>query len=101
MRIIVFFDLPVGSSKQLNSYTRFRKYLIRSGFFMMQKSVYSKIALNTTMVNLVIENIKKQKPQEGVVQVLTVTEKQFGRMEYIIGEKQGGVVDSDKRLVIL
>ena len=32
MRILVFFDLPTKTSKERNEYTRFRKYLIKSGF---------------------------------------------------------------------
>lgn len=101
MRIMLFFDLPVGTRQQLNTYINFRRHLIKSGFFMMQKSVYSKIVLNTTMANIVVDNIKKNKPTEGLVQVLIVTEKQFEKMEYIIGVKKHNVIDTDDRLVIL
>ena len=40
MRIIVFFDLPVTTAKSRRDYYIFRKYLIKSGFVMMQESVY-------------------------------------------------------------
>ncbi len=40
-------------------------------------------------------------PPEGLVQVLQVTEKQFSRMEYMLGEYHSDIVDSDERLVIL
>ncbi|MDD3092982.1 MAG: CRISPR-associated endonuclease Cas2, partial [Clostridia bacterium] len=46
MRIIVFFDLPTVSYAERREYTRFRKFLIRSGFLMMQESVYCKLAHN-------------------------------------------------------
>ena len=101
MRTIVFFDLPTTTSENIKEYTRFRKFLLKSGFIMMQESVYTKILLNGTAVNSVIENIKKNKPKEGLVQVLTVTEKQFSRMEFIVGDKRSDVLDSDERLVIL
>lgn len=39
MRVIVFFDLPVTSVTERREYARFRKYLIKSGFLMMQESV--------------------------------------------------------------
>lgn len=101
MRILVMFDLPVVTSHDRKEYTRFRKYLIKSGFYMLQESVYCKLALNSTMTDSIIENLKKNKPEKGLVQALKVTEKQFERMEYIVGEKQAEVLDTDERLVIL
>lgn len=95
------FDLPVMTSHDRKEYTKFRKYLIKSGFYMLQESVYCKLALNSTMADSVIENLKKNKPEEGLVQALKVTEKQFERMEYIVGKKQSEVLDTDERLVIL
>ena len=68
---------------------------------MLQESVYCKLALNSTMTDSIIENLKKNKPEKGLVQALKVTEKQFERMEYIVGEKQAEVLDTDERLVIL
>ena len=41
MRVIVFFDLPTISVEDRKEYTKFRKFLIKNGFLMMQESVYS------------------------------------------------------------
>lgn len=101
MRTIVFFDLPTTTSSDIKEYTKFRKFLLKSGFLMMQESVYSKISLNTTASNILLENIRKNSPDKGLIQVLTVTEKQFSKMEMIIGEKKSDVLDSDERLVII
>ena len=101
MRILVMFDLPVTTAAYRKSYTRFRKYLIKSGFLMMQESVYCKLAQNSTAANSIIDSIRKNKPEEGLVQVLKVTEKQFSKMEYIVGESKSNVLTSDERLVIL
>ena len=49
MRILVMFDLPVQTSLDRREYTKFRKHLIKSGFFMLQESVYCKISLNSGM----------------------------------------------------
>ena len=100
MRIIVMFDLPVETAKNRRDYTVFRKNLIKSGFLMMQESIYCKLAQNATADNIV-ENVRKNKPAEGLVQVLKITEKQFSKIEYIIGEAQKQVLDSDERMVIL
>lgn len=101
MRVMVFFDLPVLTSKQRRAYRQFRNYLITSGFLMMQESVYCKLVLNSTALTSVIENLNRNKPEEGLIQVLTITEKQFSKIEYIVGNKTSEVLDTDERLVIL
>lgn len=68
---------------------------------MLQESVYCKLALNGTAVNAIIDNVHRNKPQEGLAQLLTVTEKQYSKMDIIIGEMKSEVLDSDERLVIL
>lgn len=101
MRMIVFFDLPVETSAERREYARFRKYLIKSGFMMIQESVYCKLMLNQTAVNVMMENVRKHKPPSGLVQVLTVTEKQYARMEYIVGSYDGDIISSDERFICL
>ena len=86
MRVIVMFDLPTTTSENIREYTKFRKYLIKSGFLMMQESVYSKLALNGTAVKAIVDNVHKNKPEEGLIQLLTVTEKQYAKMDIVIGE---------------
>lgn len=68
---------------------------------MLQESVYCKLALNGTAVQGIVDHIHKNKPPEGLVQLLTVTEKQYAKMDFIIGETKSEVLDSDERLVIL
>ena len=97
----MFFDLPSESASERRAYTQFRKYLIKNGFMMLQESVYCKLAANQTIVNAQIENLRKNKPPDGLVEVLTITEKQFARMEFIVGSRQGDIVDSDERYVEL
>lgn len=101
MRVLVLYDLPVKSSENIREYTKFRKYLLKTGFMMMQESVYCKLALNTTVANAIIDNLRKNRPEAGLVQVLTMTEKQFQKIEFIVGSSKSNVLDSDKRLVIL
>ena len=101
MRVLVFFDLPVVTGEQRREYTKFRKFLLKSGFLMLQESVYCKLALNGTAVNGIVDNINKNSPLEGLVQLLTVTEKQYSKMDFIVGEIKSEVLNSDERLVIL
>ena len=101
LRVLVLFDLPVLTGDQRREYARFRKFLLKSGFLMLQESVYCKLALNTTAVNGIVDQIHKNKPEEGLVQLLTVTEKQYAKMDLIVGNVKSEVLNTDERLVIL
>lgn len=101
MRVIVFFDLPVNTAAERREYTRFRKSLIKDGFMMMQESVYCKLALNPTVANSIMDAVRRRKPTAGLIQMLVVTEKQFSRMEYVLGEHHSQIIEDEERLVIL
>ena len=55
MRVMVFFDLPVITSANRKDYRDFHKYLIKTGFLMMQESVYCRLAQNSTMADAIVE----------------------------------------------
>ena len=101
MRILVFCDLPTETEVDRRNYRKFRKNLIKNGFFMLQESVYCRMVLNRTTEQVVFEKITQFAPPEGLVQVLTVTEKQFANMRYITGSQHNDVIDTDERVVIL
>lgn len=101
MRVLVFFDLPVLTSENRRAYAKFRKFLLKSGFMMLQESVYCKLALNGSIVHTIVDNVHKNKPEEGLVQILTVTEKQYANMDIVVGKMKSEILDSDERLVIL
>ena len=48
MRMLVFFDLPTETSSDRRNYRRFRRFLVKNGFLMMQESVYCKLLVNST-----------------------------------------------------
>lgn len=95
------FDLPVVTVAGRREYIRFRKYLVKNGFLMMQESVYTKLVPNDSAARWTVDNLKKNKPEDGLVQVLMVTEKQFSKIECIIGSVESDVLDSDERIVFL
>lgn len=101
VRTIVFFDLPNIYIKDKKNYIKFRKYLLSEGFIMMQESVYSKIVMNSQQALLLLDRLKKNSPKKGIIQVLTITEKQYSQIEYIIGESQTKIIDTEDRLVLL
>lgn len=101
MRVLVFFDLPTETIEDKRNYRAFRKILIKNGFIMLQWSVYCKLMTTPSVENSVKNLINKNKPPKGLVQMLTVTEKQFSKMDIVVGEWKSEVIDSDERLVIL
>lgn len=102
MRLIVFFDLPIETAVQRKSYRQFRKFLIKDGYLMMQKSVYSKMVLDGQSAEAALARLKKKKPNKGLVQVLRVTEKQYAAVVEITGDKMRyEEINDSSRLVIL
>lgn len=101
MRVIVFFDLPTENYEDRRNYSRFRKFLLKNGFMMLQESVYSKLALNQTVASSISENVRRNKPPKGLVQLLVITEKQYSKMEFIIGEAHSDIITTDERFIEL
>lgn len=85
MRIIVFFDLPVKSKRQRLQATRFRNFLIKDGFFMLQYSIYARVCNGQDATNMHIQRIKGKIPEEGGIRCLTVTEKQYENIDILLG----------------
>ena len=47
---------------------------------MMQESIYCKLAQNASAAELIVNNIRNNKPMSGLVQSMIITEKQFGKI---------------------
>ena len=101
MRLIVMFDLPTETAEDRHNYAVFRRQLIKSGFIMLQESVYTKLMITPSVKESVMLMLRKNKPPKGLVCALEVTEKQFSRMDYIVGESHSDIIDTDERLVII
>ena len=85
MWLMVFFDLPVGTKAQRRRATRFRKALKNDGFMMLQFSVYARICRGQDAVDKHIRRVRSCLPKEGSVRTLQITDKQYGRMELMLG----------------
>ncbi len=101
MRVLVFFDLPTETAEERRAYRLFRKTLITNGIIMMQESVSCRHLKHAGGGMSVSEIIRKNAPVKGIVQLLTVTEKQFASIEYLVGKNQSDVISTDERVVIV
>ena len=101
MRMILFFDLPRNTSKEISAATRFVNDLKKDGFMMLQESVYCKLLLNLSAFDPIKKKIDKIKPKKGNIILLTVTEKQFNDMDIILGEFTHKQINSTDRVVVI
>ena len=85
MRIMVFFDLPVKTKVQRREATRFRNFLLKDGYHMVQYSVYARICNGTDAVETHKQRLKAALPHRGAVRMIVVTEKQFNSIEILVG----------------
>lgn len=85
MRVIVFYDLPVKTAQKRQAYQVFHKYLLKTGYCMMQFSIYVRLCNSINKAETFIRNLKQNLPPEGSVRAMVVTEKQFAKMIYLVG----------------
>ena len=88
MWLYVMFDLPVETKAQRTAAAGFRKDLLKDGFSMHQFSVYVRHCASNEAATVHIKRIKNMVPDEGLVSVLKVTDKQFGDTRRFIGRKR-------------
>lgn len=87
MRIIIFFDLPVSTAEKRKAANDFRRFLQKSGYQMLQLSVYTRIVRGRSMLEKYNNQLRAHLPKEGSIRSLEVTEKQFTQMKILLGEK--------------
>ena len=86
MRIIVFFDLPVVKKKERRIYAQFRRFLLNDGYDMIQFSVYSRLCNGNDMTEKHVKRLNQNLPSKGSVRCLTITEKQYADMKFLVGK---------------
>lgn len=102
MRVLLMFDLPTNTKEERKSASKFRKFLIKNGFYMMQFSIYVRITKGIVSAKNCVKNIKKSIPALGNVRVLIITEKQFDQMEILLGNFSfNESINSPKTLTII
>lgn len=99
--MVVMFDLPVLTKRQRKRAARFRPDLLDLGFEMAQYSVYMKFCGQRDAAEALTRRVEKCVPSQGRVSVLTVTDKQYGRMRVFAGGAARPGVDERGQLVLL
>ncbi|MFN3684623.1 MAG: CRISPR-associated endonuclease Cas2 [Fimbriimonadaceae bacterium] len=88
MWLLVMFDLPVQTREDRRLYAGFRNKLLASGFLQLQYSVYGKPCSSEENAMAYRAKVRQWIPPRGHVRMLTLTDKQFGRMEVYVGNRR-------------
>ncbi|HMN39042.1 MAG TPA: CRISPR-associated endonuclease Cas2 [Hyphomicrobium sp.] len=101
MWLFVFFDLPVGTKPERGEANRFRNFLKNDGYMMIQFSVYARVCRGEEAVEKHIARVTKSLPTKGSVRTLQVTERQYGRMKLLVGERKKNEKVASQQMVLL
>lgn len=82
------FDLPVGTKAERKSASDFRHRLLDMGFEMAQFSIYYRVMGNKDVARRYMKTIESEVPENGSVNILTVTDKQYENMVCFTGRKK-------------
>ena len=86
--LFALFDLPVDTREARKQYTQFRKALLRDGFTMLQYSVYARYCPSEESGEIYRKHVGMILPPEGQVRLLSVTDRQFGKMDVFCGKSR-------------
>lgn len=89
MWIMVMFDLPVVSQRERRIATKFRNFLEKEGFGMCQFSVYARYCGPREKTERIYKAVEAEVPENGKVNILLFTDKQFGKIVIIENRKRG------------
>ena len=78
MWLLVLFDLPTETKKDIREYTKFRKRIIEDGFTMFQFSIYVRHCASMENAEVHRKRVKAMLPEFGKVGIMCITDKQFG-----------------------
>ncbi len=87
MWLLVMFDLPTETKIQRKRYAKFRKLLLSYGYSMFQFSIYMRHCASAESADVHKRRLRTIVPEEGVIGILEITDKQFSRMEIYYGSK--------------
>ena len=85
MRILVFFDLPVKTADNRREANRFRNFLLKDGYHMLQYSVYARVCNGMDAVEKHRVRLRSNLPDNGAVRVLVIMEKQYESIDIMLG----------------
>jgi CRISPR-associated protein Cas2 len=100
MWLFAMFDLPVDKPKLRHESAKFRAALLRRGFTMLQYSVYAHYVPSEDAEEVLRKKVEAALPSHGQVRVLSVTDRQFEKMQVYVGKKRKAVEDPPMQMML-
>ncbi len=101
MWLFVMFDLPVKETDERREYSRFHTRLIAEGFSMLQYSVYARYFPSEEASVAYRQRVREVLPKGGEVRLLSVTDRQFGKMQIFFARTRKKAEKKPEQLLLL
>lgn len=101
MWLLTMFDLPNVTKEEKKRHARFRKDLEKLGFDRLQFSVYAYFCPSEEVAEVIRKNIREALPPSGNVRIVSITDKQFGKMHVFEGKKRVDAEEPPEQIVLL
>ena len=96
---MVFFDLPVVKDRDRKAAAKFRRFLLKDGYVMVQWSVYSRLCNGSDSIETHKQRLKQNLPQKGSVRCLKLSEKQYSSIDILLGTSTFHDLDESTDLI--
>ncbi len=100
MWLFAMFDLPMDKPELRLEYARFRRNLLKRGFTMLQFSVYAHYVASEESDDTLRKKVQAALPDHGQVRLISITDRQFEKMEVYVGKKRRRVEDPPSQLML-
>ncbi len=100
MWLFVFFDLPVKTKPERRAATRFRNFLLKDGYMMIQFSVYARICNGKDRIDKHMQRLQAVLPESGSIRAMQITDKQYERMKILVGTRKNNEEKKTEQLVL-
>ncbi|HEX5430924.1 MAG TPA: CRISPR-associated endonuclease Cas2 [Bryobacteraceae bacterium] len=98
MWLFAMFDLPVDKPDLRREYAQFRAALLKQGFTMLQYSVYVHYVASEDSDEALRRKVHGVLPSHGQVRIISITDRQFEKMEIYVGKSRKPVEDPPMQL---
>ncbi len=86
MKVIVLLN-PTNVRGTKTAYKKFKKYLTKEGFLMIQAEAYLKTVSSRKSADRQISKLSQNAPTTGTIIAYKLTETQYNNIVYLVGEK--------------
>ena len=100
MWLFAMFDLPVDKPALRREYAQFRASLLKQGFTMLQYSVYVHYVASEDGEEALRRKVHAALPSHGQIRIVSITDRQFEKMEVYVGKKRKPAEDPPMQLML-